>query len=606
VGHHTIKIYANDTSGNTANKSISFTVLGPDLTITQLTTKDLYYQTNGTIILTIKNIGYRDIIEPFNLTLNISGYATTETINNLSINEEETLTLHYKPNISGKITITAIADPENRIDETNESNNIKEINVSVIEQPVFITIETTEPINNTLNASIIITNPNDKRPIAEFNGTLNLTNLQIINHSLAHINTTSNYFNGTISNGTGTFTILKMVLNITNTSKNYTIELKDINLLDRDNYTFNNKIKLNSTITNKIKIDDIEIIPTENINISVIPLNDTPINITVPLINASIDEVLNELNTSVVEEILPITDEIKEENIKDTNTAGEIATKILENTKPTIAKGFNITNKTKEVKEIKESDKKTIITNITMNIINTSNKGFITLAMPIGDINNLTIKADGKELNEFGTEEVNASLGWYVYENRILEITLVKDPTLTVAFTTAVATESSSTSSSSVGGFCGGISSEEEDYSDVAQDIKSEKIKEIVHKAKLIVGSNIDLNLSAKCLKNESELINKTLEITDDCILIGGPTANPLTKKYLWAFPIKINNTYPGKNKGVIQKQVINGHLVILLAGSDRWGTKAAVEYFKTLDDIPDEPIFVEWRDGKAIKIEKP
>ena len=150
------------------------------------------------------------------------------------------------------------------------------------------------------------------------------------------------------------------------------------------------------------------------------------------------------------------------------------------------------------------------------------------------------------------------------------------------------------------------ITTTEETYPDVAKDIESEKIREFIHNAKLIVGSEIDNDLSAKYLKNETELIHQPLEIKEDCILIGGPVANPLVKKYQWAFPIKITNDYPGKNKGVIQKQIINGHLVTLLAGSDRWGTKAAVEYFKTLDDIPDEPIFVEWRDGKAIKIEKP
>ena len=35
-------------------------------------------------------------------------------------------------------------------------------------------------------------------------------------------------------------------------------------------------------------------------------------------------------------------------------------------------------------------------------------------------------------------------------------------------------------------------------------------------------------------------------------------------------------------------------------------GTKAAVEYFKTLEDLPEEPIFVEWRNERAVKIEKP
>ena len=120
-----------------------------------------------------------------------------------------------------------------------------------------------------------------------------------------------------------------------------------------------------------------------------------------------------------------------------------------------------------------------------------------------------------------------------------------------------------------------------------------------------MAGNNIDGNLS-KGLKNTTELIKQSLKINEDCILVGGPVANPLTKKYAWAFEVKITNDYPGENKGVIQKQIINGHTVILLAGSDRWGTKAAVEYFKTLDDIPDEPIFVEWRDGKPVKIEKP
>ncbi|GBF36276.1 S-layer protein, partial [Methanofervidicoccus abyssi] len=143
-------------------------------------------------------------------------------------------------------------------------------------------------------------------------------------------------------------------------------------------------------------------------------------------------------------------------------------------------------------------------------------------------------------------------------------------------------------------------------YPDVAPDIKSIKIKEIVHKAKLIVGSNIDVNLSAKDLKTTFVLTNKPLDIEEDCILIGGPVANPIVKKYLWAFSVKVTNEYPGKHKGVIQKQIINGHTVILLAGSDRWGTKAAVEYFKTLEDIPEEPIFVEWRDGKAVKINRP
>ena len=140
----------------------------------------------------------------------------------------------------------------------------------------------------------------------------------------------------------------------------------------------------------------------------------------------------------------------------------------------------------------------------------------------------------------------------------------------------------------------------------VAEDIKSEKIRRFVYETELITGSEIDINLSAKYLKTDVKLVTTPLEINKDCILVGGPVANPTVKKYLENFPIKVTNEYPGKHKGVIEKITINGYIVVLLAGSDRWGTKAAVEYFKTLDNLPDEPIFVEWKNGSVVRIEKP
>jgi predicted transglutaminase-like protease len=220
------------------------------------------------------------------------------------------------------------------------------------------------------------------------------------------------------------------------------------------------------------------------------------------------------------------------------------------------------------------------------------------------NIDKITVNT-GTENITLVKDDISNKVGWYsIPVNGVLEITLIKDPEVNIILSTTLPTSSSSTST-----YVGGSSSHHtttttETYLDVAKDIKSEKIKEIVHNAKLIIGSEIDNNLSAKCLKNTTELINQSLEIKEDCILVGGPVANPLTKKYAWAFKVKITNDNPGKNKGVIQKQLINGHTVILLAGSDRYGTKAVVEYLKTLDDIPNEPIFVEWKDGKAVKIE--
>ncbi|ACS91035.1 hypothetical protein [Thermococcus sibiricus] len=80
--------------------------------------------------------------------------------------------------------------------------------------------------------------------------------------------------------------------------------------------------------------------------------------------------------------------------------------------------------------------------------------------------------------------------------------------------------------------------------------------------------------------------------------LIGGPVANSITNEYMSRFPVEVTNEYPGKGKGVIEATIIDGKIYLLVAGSDRWGTKAGVEILKTLDYIPEKPIFVDWNEG--------
>jgi len=87
-------------------------------------------------------------------------------------------------------------------------------------------------------------------------------------------------------------------------------------------------------------------------------------------------------------------------------------------------------------------------------------------------------------------------------------------------------------------------------------------------------------------------------------ILVGGPLANQLTKKYMGYFSVQVTNSFPGRGKGVIEVAKINGRVIVLLAGSDRWGTKAAVEVFKKLSYIPSKPIFVSWNNGQPKIIE--
>ncbi|MCS3900830.1 S-layer protein, partial [Methanococcus voltae] len=125
-----------------------------------------------------------------------------------------------------------------------------------------------------------------------------------------------------------------------------------------------------------------------------------------------------------------------------------------------------------------------------------------------------------------------------------------------------------------------------------------------------IVYANLDKNYATE-LKSSVNKCTEGYTINDDTIIVGGPLANPLAKAYMNEFAVSITNSNPGENKGVIQMitvksegvGIISEYTVVLLAGSDRFGTQAAVEYFKTLEEVPEEPIYVEWVDGKAVLV---
>ena len=116
-----------------------------------------------------------------------------------------------------------------------------------------------------------------------------------------------------------------------------------------------------------------------------------------------------------------------------------------------------------------------------------------------------------------------------------------------------------------------------------------------------------DKEPSEDLTNNVNESLRNTLS-TNIKVLVGGPLANLETMIYQNYFPIKITNEHPGKHKGVIE--VIDDPFgegkIVLLAGSDREGTKAAVEIFKTLEELPDKPIIVDWNNGNPIIVERP
>ncbi|MCD6127632.1 MAG: hypothetical protein J7J21_04580, partial [Methanomicrobia archaeon] len=116
-----------------------------------------------------------------------------------------------------------------------------------------------------------------------------------------------------------------------------------------------------------------------------------------------------------------------------------------------------------------------------------------------------------------------------------------------------------------------------------------------------------DKEPSEDLANNVNESLANALS-NDIKVLVGGPLVNQETMIYQNYFPIKITNEHPGKHKGVIE--VIDDPFgegkIVLLAGSDREGTKAAVEIFKTLEELPDKPIIVDWNNGNPIIVERP
>ena len=94
-----------------------------------------------------------------------------------------------------------------------------------------------------------------------------------------------------------------------------------------------------------------------------------------------------------------------------------------------------------------------------------------------------------------------------------------------------------------------------------------------------------------------------SLNISNDIILIGGPKVNRFVRELedKGLLKVKITNDSPGSHRGVIQKikNPYNNGYIYILAGSDRWGTKAAITAFLTRYDDEDV-LMVEWDNGNV------
>ncbi|MBM7408897.1 hypothetical protein [Methanococcus maripaludis] len=143
--------------------------------------------------------------------------------------------------------------------------------------------------------------------------------------------------------------------------------------------------------------------------------------------------------------------------------------------------------------------------------------------------------------------------------------------------------------------------------SDISDDIQSRIIKNFVSSATVIYGNEIDENY-ANQLRERIQNANG-FTITGNAVIVGGPFANPFAMEYNEQFEMPITNENPGENKGIIQVlkvqdtsgSIIKSYTIVYIAGSDRLGTLAAMEYFKTLEDLPTGPITVEWTENGPV-----
>ncbi|MBA2846959.1 parallel beta-helix repeat protein [Methanococcus maripaludis] len=146
--------------------------------------------------------------------------------------------------------------------------------------------------------------------------------------------------------------------------------------------------------------------------------------------------------------------------------------------------------------------------------------------------------------------------------------------------------------------------------SDISDEIESKVIKNFVSSATVIYGNEIDENYASQLRERIQNA--EGFKISGNAVIVGGPLANGFAKEYNDQFEMPISNDYPGENNGIIQVLkvqdntgiIIKSYTIVYIAGSDRLGTQAALEYFKTLDELPEGPIMIEWTANGPVVVE--
>ncbi|MBB6067567.1 SBBP repeat-containing protein [Methanococcus maripaludis] len=551
-GLNTLKIYANDTSGNVnSSENISF--------IVDTTNPELRIETSNvsnTSELTI-NVTATD-----NIWLNYTNISIVDNSGNLvnsTLNETNgTYMINLSVPADGIYNISATS-----FDMVGNTNKTEAITLNVDENAPVVTINTLEKSYNTTSIVINVTatDLNLDSVIAEINGTENIT---LENISGYFVNSTYEFSEG--------LNTLKIYANDSfehiNSNENITFRI-DLNLpvitvnIEDGKYFNNGSNVLNFTVDE----DYIDSVTAFNGSTEI-------------LLNNSTGNYLN--SVALNEGIYNIT-------IRINDTAGNIDTENLSFTVDTSAPVVAINNPVNGTTFTTSS--------VSINVsANDSLSNVSSVVAQIGSIKNVTLSFDGKYYTGSTGSLSNGN-----YEIKIIANDLVGNinSNETVNITVAVPSSSSSRSGSS-----------HSSSSEVSDDIESDSIRDSVSDSDVVYGNSADQEYAGELKENLYD--SEDYEISGDTIIVGGPESNALANRYDSEFDVSISNDYPGENRGVIQVmkvqdnsgKVIQSYTVIYIAGSDRLGTQTALEYFKTLDELPDEPITVKWTANGPVVVE--
>ncbi|MBB6402414.1 ribosomal protein L1/SepF-like predicted cell division protein (DUF552 family) [Methanococcus maripaludis] len=593
-------------------------VQGPDVSVENVEVSNPYYMEPATIKVTVANNGHQTV-ESCSVNVYIdSDELKPLTVTDLGVGESKIVEFNWTPQKSKTFTVVTVLDSSDAISEENETNNQHTEQVSVTERTVSMEIYKKSETENQTVASVKVSGMVENRPCKGYDVYVSLDNLDVV-----EVNAIGETTNWSITNNTlfitgyefneyGEFEIANITFNKTNNSISAIIS--ECALSDSNGYAFNeiftsNKIVnlksienivVDSNVSDLVNESALETVNNGEFNITKIYFNNSD-SIWIPETVENIsftNETLDAMNEAVSN-----LENIDFDSITSENDVSDIMDEVINNTVVVSNYGFDISNITQETAK----DGNNAISELRFTATNTSSKGFAIIRLPVGNLEiSEIIVNNGTDNITLEKDNIESTIGWYrLPVDGILEITLIKDPEVTITFSSALPQTTSSSSSSHGGG--GGSSYS----SDIADDIESKVIKNFVSSATVLFGNGIDEQYAVQLREMVTNANGFT--ISGNAVIVGGPNANGFAKEYNDQFEIPISNENPGENKGVIQVlkvqdnsgNIVKSYTIVYIAGSDRYGTLAALEYFKTLDELPESPITVEWTANGSVVVEE-